>query len=78
MRDRHRRLAGRRDAVDVGGFQAGVGHRAECGVGLQLDLRHVGDDAEPGGFGGADNGDVIRAILGLRCLGINTAGCVNE
>jgi hypothetical protein len=52
MRDRHRRLA---DAVDVGGFEAGIGHCVERRVGMQLDLRHVGDDAEPGGFGGADN-----------------------
>ena len=36
--DRHRRLAGGRDAVDVGGFEAGIGHRVECGVGMQLDL----------------------------------------
>jgi hypothetical protein len=30
---------------------------------VQLDLRHVGDDAEPGGFGGADNGDASYAIV---------------
>jgi hypothetical protein len=28
----------------------------ERGVGMQLDLRHVGDDAEVGGLGGADIG----------------------
>ena len=60
MRDRHRGLAGGRDAVDVGGLEPGIGHRIECGVGVQLDLRHVGDDSEPGGLGGADNGDRFR------------------
>jgi hypothetical protein len=34
MRDRHRRLAGRGDAVDVGRFEPGVGHRVECRVGM--------------------------------------------
>jgi len=51
MLDRHRRLAGGRDAVDVGGFEPGIGHRVERGVGIQLDLRSVGDDAEVGGLG---------------------------
>ncbi len=63
MRDRHRCLAGGRDAVDVGGFETGIGHRIERGVGMQLDLRHVGDDAEPGGLGGADNGDRFCATV---------------
>jgi hypothetical protein len=31
----------------------------------QLDLRHVGDDAEPCGLGGADYADPIRAIVRL-------------
>ncbi len=60
MRDRHRRLAGGRDAVDVGGFEAGIGHRVECRVGMQLDLRGVGDDAELGGLGRTDDGDRFR------------------
>ena len=64
MRDRHRRLAGGRDAVDVGGFEHGIGHRVERRVGVQLDLRHVGDDAEPGCLGGADNGDRFRLDCG--------------
>jgi hypothetical protein len=65
--DRHRRLAGRRDAVDVGGLEPGIGHRVECGVGVQLDLRHVRDDAEPGGLGGADeNGALVRPIRNNR------------
>jgi hypothetical protein len=63
MCDCDRRLAGGRDAVDVGRLEPGIGHRIECGVGVQLDLRHVGDDAEPGGFGGADNGDASYAIV---------------
>ena len=57
VRDRHRRLAGGSDTVDVGGFEAGIGHRVECGVGMQLDLRHVGNDTEACGLGGADDGD---------------------
>jgi hypothetical protein len=60
MRDRHRRLAGGRDAVDVGWLEPGIGHRVERRIGVQLDLRHVGDDAEPGRLGGADNGDRFR------------------
>jgi hypothetical protein len=28
---------------------------------VKLDLRHVGDDAEFGGFGGADDGDCVSA-----------------
>jgi hypothetical protein len=35
---RHRRFAGGGDAVDVGRFEAGVGHYVEGGVGVQLDL----------------------------------------
>jgi hypothetical protein len=39
MRDRHRRLPGGCDAVDVGWFEPGIGHRVERGVDMQLDLR---------------------------------------
>ena len=60
MRDRHRRLAGGRDAVDVGGFEPGIGHCVERRVGMQLDLRRVGDDAELGGLGGTHDGDRFR------------------
>jgi hypothetical protein len=59
---RHRRLAGGRDAVDIGGFETGIGHCIECGVGVQLDLRHVRDDAELCGLGGTDDGDTVRVI----------------
>jgi hypothetical protein len=59
----HRGLAGGRDAVDVGELEAGIGHRVECRVGVQLDLRDVGDDAEPRGLGSTDDGDAIRAIV---------------
>ncbi len=69
MRDRHRRLAGGRDAVDVGGFEPGIGHRVERRVGMQLDLRHVGDDAELGGLGGADDGDRFRLHRGYLRAG---------
>ena len=51
MPNRHRRLAGGRDAVDVGGPEPGIGHRVERSAGMQLDLRHVGNDAEPGRLG---------------------------
>jgi hypothetical protein len=37
---------------------------------VQLDLRHVGDEDEPGGLGGADNRDVIRAILAYGVSGL--------
>ena len=57
VRDRGRRLAGGGDAVDVRRLQAGILHGVEGGVGMQLDLRHAGDDAEVGGLGGADDGD---------------------
>jgi len=33
MRDRDRRLAGGRDAVDIGGFEPGICHRVERRVG---------------------------------------------
>jgi hypothetical protein len=36
MRDRDRRLAGGRDPIDVGGLQAGIEHRIERRVGVQL------------------------------------------
>ena len=57
VRDRGRRLAGGGDAVDVGRLQAGVRQGVEGGVGMQLDLRHAGNDAEVGGLGGADDGN---------------------
>jgi hypothetical protein len=63
--DRRRRLAGGGDAVDVLGLEAGVGHRVERGVGVQLDLRHVGNDAELGGLRGTDDGDRFRLHRGL-------------
>ena len=53
--DGHRRLAGRRHAVDVLGGKAGVGKRVERRIGVQLDLAQVGDLAQFGGFGGADD-----------------------
>ncbi len=51
MSDRHRRLAGGRNAVDVGGLEPGIGHSIERRVGMQLDVRHVGDDAGLDYFG---------------------------
>ncbi len=61
MRDLLRRLDRGGKAVDIGQFQAGVGDRVQRGVGMQLDLRDIGNDAELGGFGGADDGDLIPA-----------------
>jgi hypothetical protein len=63
MRDRHRRLAGGRDAVDVGGFDRVSAIALSAASACNWILRHVGDDAEPGGFGGADNGDASYAIV---------------
>jgi hypothetical protein len=37
----HKRAAADRDAVDVGGFEAGIGDCVECRVGMRLYLRHV-------------------------------------
>ena len=34
-----------------------IGHRIQRGIGMQHDLRHVGDGAELGGLGRADDGD---------------------
>jgi hypothetical protein len=45
---------------------------------MQLDLRHVGNDARPRGLGGADNRDAIRAIIAATLPRINVAGCVSE
>ena len=38
VRHRHRRLVGGRDAVDVDGFEAGIGHRVERRVGNRLSV----------------------------------------
>ena len=54
-----RRLHRGGDAVDVRQLQPGVGDRVERGVGVELDLRHVGNDAELGGLGGADDSNLI-------------------
>ena len=61
MRDLLRRFDRGGDAVDIGQFQAGIGNGVERRVGVQLDLRHVGNDAEFGGLGGADDGDCVSA-----------------
>ena len=61
MRDLLRRLDGSRHTVDVGGLQARIFHCVQRGVGMKLELRHIGDDAKAGGLGRADNGDLIAA-----------------
>ena len=57
VRDGGGRLAGGGDAVDVRWLEAGILQRVERGIGVQLDLRQAGNDAELGGLGGADDGD---------------------
>jgi hypothetical protein len=41
--------------VDVGGFEPRIGNPVERSVGMQLDLRHVKDDAESGCLGRVDD-----------------------
>jgi len=48
-------------AVDVGEFQSGIRDRVQRRVRMQLDLRHVGDDAKLGGLGRADDGNLVSA-----------------
>ena len=57
MRGLHRRITGSGDAIDILRPQAGILHRVQCRVGVQLDLRHVGNDAELGGLRSADDGN---------------------
>src|ERR1700704_6414587 len=59
MRDLLRRLDRGGKTVDVGQLQSGIGDGVERSVRMQLDLRCVGNNAEFGGFGGADDGDLI-------------------
>ena len=56
-----RGLDGGGDAVDVGQLQSGIGDGVERRIRMELDLRHVRDDAEFGGLGGADDGDCVSA-----------------
>ena len=49
------------EAIDVGEFQAGIRNRIQRRVRVQLDLRHVRDDAELGGLGRADDGNLVSA-----------------
>ena len=44
------------DAIDIGRLEPRVLHRIERAVRVQLDLRHIGDDAEFGRLRRADNG----------------------
>ena len=61
MGDLLRGFHGGGDAVDVGEFQSGIGDGVERRIRMELDLRHVRDDAEFGGLGCADDGDCISA-----------------
>ena len=61
-----RHLASGRDAVNVGGAQAAIRHRIERGVGMELELRDVGQLAEVGGFGGAYYGDGAGLVGHVR------------
>ncbi len=60
MRKLHRRfVGGAGDAVDVLRLQAAIGHRVDRGIGVQTELGQIGDDAQLGRFGGADDGDCV-------------------
>ena len=61
MRDLLRGFDRGGEAVNVGQFQSGVGDGVERRVRVQLDLRDVRNNAEFGGFGSADDGDLISA-----------------
>ncbi len=61
MADLLRRLDRGGKAVDVGQFQSGIGDGVQRRVRMQLDLRHVRDDAEFGGLGRADDGNLVSA-----------------
>ena len=61
MRDLLRRFDRGGKTVDIGQFQSGIGDGVERCVGMQLDLRDIGNDAEFGGLGGADDGDLVPA-----------------
>ena len=61
MGDLLRRFHRGGDAVDIGQLQPGIGDGVERRIRVQLDLRHVGDDAEFGGLGRADDGDLVPA-----------------
>ncbi len=67
-----RRLHGGRDPVDVRQFQPGIRDRIESRVRMKLDLRHVGDDTEFGGFSRADDGHLVPAHDGQPFAGRNT------
>src|SRR5258708_3851154 len=60
VRDRDRRLAGGRDAINVLRPEPGILHRVQRGIGMQADLRQVRDAAQLGRLGGADDGDRFR------------------
>ncbi len=57
--DLHGGFARGGDTVDVFWFQTAICHRIERRVGVQLDLRHVGNDAEFRGLRGTDDGDCV-------------------
>ena len=61
MADLLRRLDRGGKAVDVGQFQPGIRDCVQRRIRMQLDLRHVGNDAEFGGLGCADDGNLIPA-----------------
>ena len=61
MGDLLRGFHGSGDAVDVGQFQPGVRNRVQRGIRVQLDLRRVGNNAELGGLGRADDSNLVPA-----------------
>ena len=61
VRDLLRRLDRGGKAVDVGQFQSGVRDRVQSRIRMQLDLRCIGNNAELGGLGRADDGNLVPA-----------------
>ena len=59
MTDLLRLLDRGRKSVDVLDGQSRIRDRVQRRVRVQLDLRHVGNDAELGGFGRANDGNLV-------------------
>src|SRR5438477_923479 len=71
MGDLLRGFHGGGDPVDVGKLQSGVRNGIQRRIRVQLDLRHVRDDAEFGGLGRANDGDLIPAHVPQPFAGRN-------
>src|SRR5215468_6199193 len=56
-----RRLDGGGKAIDFGQLESGVLDCIQCRIRMELDLRHVRNDAEFSGLGRADDGNLVSA-----------------